>query len=58
MWPYYAYAKRYLFEIPAFTKKVRILLKESIYGYMGIRHTVPLVRAHGYAYQYKNMKEG
>jgi hypothetical protein len=50
MWPYYAYAKRYLFEIPAFTKKVRILLKESIYGYMGIRHTVPLVRAHGYAY--------
>jgi len=50
MWAYYSFAKRFLFEIPAFTKKVRILLKEPIFGFVGIQRVTPLVRAHGYLY--------
>jgi len=59
MWRYFAFQKRYLFNIPAFTKKVRILVKVSIYGYYGMLRIAPLVRGRGYAYQFRNkMQEG
>jgi len=45
MWKYYRFAKRFLFTIPAFTKKLRVLFKESTYGYFGMKNIVPLVRS-------------
>lgn len=58
MWKYWGYNKRYLFPIPAFTKKIRVIVKECLFFYYGMRHIVPLVRAHGYGYQYRSAESG
>jgi hypothetical protein len=50
MWKYASFQKRYLFPTPAFAKKIRIIMKEAIFGYYGIERVVPLIRGFGYAF--------
>jgi len=39
-----------VFQLPAFTKKIRILMKEIIVGFVGFKKVAPLIRHQGYAY--------
>ena len=45
MWKYAAFSKRFLFEVPSFTNKIRIKMTEVVFGFVGITKVNVLVRS-------------